>query len=158
MHNYLIFIIARWLTVKWLRNIVPYFSQIWCIFVNNSDQTWFFNTLIFARFLGPSVYNISVGTWQMLMHEKTFLNATMFCLIVKPNSHSDPMKQTLGFFLHMQTWCGQWLSRHHSEIITSLLATAFVVWSIWHMQVSLITNVAVSHILLFMRFWVVAKI
>ena len=44
---------------------------------NNSDRTWFFNVLTFARSLGrcwkprPSVlvFNTSLGTWRMLLHE-----------------------------------------------------------------------------------------
>ena len=50
---------------------------------NNSDHTWFSNALTFVRSLGKcekrrsviSVFNTSLGTWQMLMHEKkTFLS------------------------------------------------------------------------------------
>ena len=48
---------------------------------NNSDRTWFFNALTFAKSLGrcwkprppASVFNTSLGTWRMLMHEKTCL-------------------------------------------------------------------------------------
>ena len=48
---------------------------------NNSDQTLFFNELTFARSHGScckkrpltSVFNISLGTWQALMHGKTCL-------------------------------------------------------------------------------------
>ena len=48
---------------------------------NNSDQTWFFNALTFARSLGrcwkprleAAVFNTSLGTWRMLMHEKPCL-------------------------------------------------------------------------------------
>ena len=36
---------------------------------NNSDQTWFFNALLFAR---------SLGTWRMLMHEKSCLIPILF--------------------------------------------------------------------------------
>ena len=48
---------------------------------NNSDRTWFFNALTFARSLercwkprpSASVFNTSHGTWRMLMHEKPCL-------------------------------------------------------------------------------------
>ena len=61
---------------------------------NDSDWTWFFNALTFARSLTwffnaltfarsrgrcwkprqeAAVFNTSLGTWQMLMHEKPFL-------------------------------------------------------------------------------------
>ena len=48
---------------------------------SNSDQTWFFNALTFARSLGrcwkpgpsASVFNTSHGAWGMLMHEKPCL-------------------------------------------------------------------------------------
>ena len=68
------------LTAKRWQTIVPYFSQILTNFslnlCNNSDQTWFSNTLTFARSLGrcwkprptASLFNISLGTWQTLMH------------------------------------------------------------------------------------------
>ena len=44
---------------------------------NNSDRTWFFNALTFARSLGrcwkpwppASVFNTPLGTWWTLMHE-----------------------------------------------------------------------------------------
>ena len=61
------------LTAKRWQSIVPYFSQILTNFslnlCNNSDQTWFSNTLTFARSLGrcwkpQPVFNISLGTWQ----------------------------------------------------------------------------------------------
>ena len=72
-------------TAKRWQTIVPYFSQILTNFslnlCNNSDQTWFSNTLTFARSLGrcwkprptASVFNISLGTWQTLMHGKPCL-------------------------------------------------------------------------------------
>ena len=50
-----------------------------CLFLcNNSDRTWFFNALTFARSLwrcwkprpSASVFNTSHGTWWMLMHKK----------------------------------------------------------------------------------------
>ena len=48
---------------------------------NNSDRTWFSNALTFARSLGKSlkprsstsVFNTSLGTWQILMHGKPCL-------------------------------------------------------------------------------------
>ena len=53
---------------------------------NNSDRTWFFNALTFARSLGrcwkprppASVFNTSLGTWRMLMHEKPCLIPILF--------------------------------------------------------------------------------
>ena len=60
--------------------IVPghfcYFSALWLNLCNNNDQTLFSNGLTFARSLGSclklrpsaSVFNISLGTWQTLMH------------------------------------------------------------------------------------------
>ena len=54
------------------------FLALWLNLCNNSDQTLFSNILTFARSLGScgkprpsaSVFNISLGTWQTLMHEK----------------------------------------------------------------------------------------
>ena len=57
-------------------------SKIFQFLCNNSDRTWFFNALIFARSLGrcwdpwASVFNTSHGTWRLLMHEKP-------CLIIE---------------------------------------------------------------------------
>ena len=53
-------------------------SKCFQFLCNNSDQTWFFNVLTFARSLGrcwkprpsASVFNTSHGTWRMVMHEK----------------------------------------------------------------------------------------
>ena len=51
------------------------------MFCINKDQTWFFNAVTFARSLGRCwkpwplalVFNTSLGTWWMLMHEKPCL-------------------------------------------------------------------------------------
>ena len=59
----------------------PKCSKCFQFLCNNSDRTWFFNALTFARSLGrcwkprpaASVFNISHGTWRMLMHEKQCL-------------------------------------------------------------------------------------
>ena len=56
-------------------------SKCFQFLCNNSDQTWFFNALTFARSIGrcwklrPSalVFNTSNGTWRMLMYEKPCL-------------------------------------------------------------------------------------
>ena len=73
------------LTARRWQSIVPYFSQILTNIslnlCNNSDQTWFSNTLTFARSFQrcwkprptASVFNISLGTWQTLMHGKSCL-------------------------------------------------------------------------------------
>ena len=74
------------LTAKRWQCIVPYFTQILTNIslnlCNNSDQTWFSNTLTFARSRGrcwkprpttASVFNISLGTGQTLMHGKSCL-------------------------------------------------------------------------------------
>ena len=53
------------------------FQFLW----NSSNWTWFFNVLTFARSLGrcwkprppASVFNNSLGTWRMFMHEKPCL-------------------------------------------------------------------------------------
>ena len=53
-------------------------SKCFQFLCNNSDETWFFNALPFARSLGrcwkprpsASVFNTFHGTWRMLMHEK----------------------------------------------------------------------------------------
>ena len=59
-----------------MRNVACF--QFLC---NNSDRTWFFNALTFARSLGrcskprkAAVFNTSLGTWRMLMHEKTMFD------------------------------------------------------------------------------------
>ena len=57
------------------------FLVLWLNLCNNSDPTLFSNALTFARSLGScckprpsaSVFNISLGTWQTLMHEKPCL-------------------------------------------------------------------------------------
>ena len=56
-------------------------SKCFQFLCNNSDRKWFFNTLTYARFLGrcwkprppASVFNTSLWTWRMLMHEKPCL-------------------------------------------------------------------------------------
>ena len=53
-------------------------SKCFQFLCNNSDRTWFFNALTFARSLRrcwkprppASVFNTSLGTWRMLMHEQ----------------------------------------------------------------------------------------
>ena len=60
-----------------MRNVANIFSFL----CNNSDRTWFFYALTFARSLGrcwksrpsASVFNISHWTWRKLMHEKPCL-------------------------------------------------------------------------------------
>ena len=57
-------------------------SKYFQFLCNNNDRTWFFNALTFARSRGrcwkprpsTSVFNISHGTWRMLMHEKTMFD------------------------------------------------------------------------------------
>ena len=132
------------LTAKRWQTIVPYFSQILTIFslnlCNNSDQTWFSNTLTFARSLGrcwkprptASVFNISLGTWQTLMHGRPCLipilkhqswspRLTSFAGILSPladfpfSSNATAMKDRLSIFLadcspelhyhHISHWC-----------------------------------------------------
>ena len=66
-------------------------EQMFSVFsCNNSDQTWFFNALTFARSLGrcwkpwppASVFNISLGTWRMLMHEMGWSGgAKVLCIL-----------------------------------------------------------------------------
>ena len=66
-------------------------SKCFQFLCNNSDRTWFFNTLTFARSLGrcwkprpsASVFNTSHGTWRMLMHEKQCLIRISF--IISPS-------------------------------------------------------------------------
>ena len=56
-------------------------SKCFQFLCNNSDRTWIFNALTFARSLGrcckprpeASVFNTSLGTWRILMHEKPCL-------------------------------------------------------------------------------------
>ena len=56
-------------------------SKCFQFLCNNSDRTFFFNVLTFARSLGgvesrglrPRFFYTSLGTWRMLMHEKTCL-------------------------------------------------------------------------------------
>ena len=93
------------LTAKRWQTIVPYFSQILTNFslnlCNNSDQTWFSNTLTFARSLGrcwkprpmASVFNISLGTWQTLMHG-------IPCLIPILSIHLFFQLLIISFLLH----------------------------------------------------------
>ena len=64
-------------------------SKCFQFLCNNSDRTWFFSALTFARSLGrcwklrppASVFNTSLGTWQMLMHEKPCLIPILKLLI-----------------------------------------------------------------------------
>ena len=64
-------------------------SKCFQFLCNNSDWTWFFNALTFARSLGrcwkprpsASVFNISHGTWRMLMHEKPCLIPLLIHLV-----------------------------------------------------------------------------
>ena len=61
-------------------------SKCFQFLCNNSDQTWFFNALTFARSLGrcwkprppASVFSTSLGTWRMLMHAKPCLIPIVF--------------------------------------------------------------------------------
>ena len=61
-------------------------SKCFQFLCNNSDRTWFYNALTFARPLGrcwkprhPAwVFNTSLETWRMLMHEKTSLIPILF--------------------------------------------------------------------------------
>ena len=63
-------------------------SKCFQFLCNNSDWTWFFNALTFARSLGrcwkpwpsASVFNTSHGTWRMLMHEKPCLIPILYLL------------------------------------------------------------------------------
>ena len=56
-------------------------SKCFQFLCNNSNLMWFFNALTFARSLGrcwkprppASVFNTSLSTWRMLMHEKLCL-------------------------------------------------------------------------------------
>ena len=56
-------------------------ANVFRFLCNNNDRTWFFNALAFARFLGrcrkprppASVFNTSLGTWRILMHDKPCL-------------------------------------------------------------------------------------
>ena len=56
-------------------------SKCFHFLCNNSDRTWFFSALTFTRSLRKcwrsrppaSVFNFSLGTWRMLMHEKPCL-------------------------------------------------------------------------------------
>ena len=57
------------------------YSKCFKLLCNDSDRTWFFNALTFARSLGrcwkqrppATVFNTSHGTWRMLMHENPCL-------------------------------------------------------------------------------------
>ena len=57
-------------------------SKCFQFLCNNSDRTWFFNALTFARSFGrswkprpaASVFNISHGTRRMLMHERNMFD------------------------------------------------------------------------------------
>ena len=63
------------------RQFFAIFLALWLNLCNNSDQTLFSNALTFAKSLGrcwkprpsASVFNISLGTWQTLMHGKACL-------------------------------------------------------------------------------------
>ena len=63
-------------------------SKCFHILCNNSDRTWFFNALTFARSLRrcwkprspASAFNTSLGTWRMLMHEKPCLIPILFLI------------------------------------------------------------------------------
>ena len=65
-------------------------SKCFQFLYNNSDWTWFFSALTFARSLGrcwklrppATVFNTSLRTWRMLMHEKS-------CLIPIINLHES---------------------------------------------------------------------
>ena len=79
------------------------FLALWLNLCNNSDQTWFCNALTFSRSLGScsaSVFNISLGTWQTLMHGKPCLIPIMRLL------HEHAIFQTVK-----------------SKVIISLIAT-----------------------------------
>ena len=61
-------------------------SKCFQFLCNNSDRTWFFNVLTFARSLGrcwkpwppASVFNTSHGTWRMLIQEKPCLIPVLY--------------------------------------------------------------------------------
>ena len=53
------------------RPFLLFFSTLWLNLCNNSDQTLFSNALTFASSLGS--FNISLGSWQTLMHGKPCL-------------------------------------------------------------------------------------
>ena len=69
-------------------------SKCFQFLCNNSDQTWFFNALTFTRSLGRcwkswppvSVFNTSLGTWQILMHENPCLITILINFIVSDKS------------------------------------------------------------------------
>ena len=76
-------------------------SKCFSFLCNNSDRTWFFNALTFARSLrrcwkprpSASVFNTSHGTWRILMHEKPCLipiiNVSTYHLLVSVNYFSS---------------------------------------------------------------------
>ena len=82
-------------------------SKYFQFLCNNSDRTWFFNALTFARSLGrcwkprpsASVFNTSHGTWWILMHEKPCLIPT-----IRP---VWPAKGQRSLYIHPR-WQGFW--------------------------------------------------
>ena len=104
--------------------------QMFSVLCNNSDWTWFFNALTFARSLGKcwkprpsaSVFSTSHGTWRMLMHEKP-------CLI--------PIFKLILLRI--------WLSKQQSGIPSleqSEILVIFVTWKV--AQVSFITHLLLN--------------
>ena len=88
---------------KLVQDITQNVANVFNFLCNNSDRTWFFNALTFARSLGKcwkpqlsaSVSNTSHGTWRMLMHETP-------CLI--------PIMRFSSFFLFLVPHgCALWL-------------------------------------------------
>ena len=87
-------------------------SKCFHFLCNNIDRTWLFNALTFARSLGrcwkrrlsASVFNTSLGTWRMLMHEKPCLipilnpDTPRFCK--KCRSRSDGFWKPAHLDLH----------------------------------------------------------
>ena len=109
------------------RNIANVFSFL----CNNSDRTWFFNALTFARTLGrcwkprppTSVFNSSLGTWRMLMHEKTCLIPILYLVLLTFGVSFHESYELTVQFLKEKSW--SWLSCSYTPNIPYRLVFIF---------------------------------
>ena len=89
---------------------------------NNSNRSWFFNKLTFARALGRcwklrppvSVFNTSLGTWRMLMHEKICLIPIILPNILDFSGFTKTLNMTEMYFTRLHTHPGTNSLRKHA--------------------------------------------